>query len=285
MGIERYTRNAVAGIGLLTASAGFACSADTGLENPVEFTPISAESTPSIASPMATSRPTELPTPTPLPEIKLPVFFKPTAITAESIPSFMKGVPIAEAQLDENGQWEDPGPGLVQHEAFHNQTLMWGHSRWQGVTQISGDFMLQGKPGDEVVIGGKQEIEKLTGPRDNENEDIEGTTYTITKFMVMDETHIDDLYHKDQKPERPTIFFFTSLRVDRQYDPSRYWVLPQAQIFEKAGKHVLTDLSDPDKYGYVVAVLEMKDGEECKVIKSYGDIDIPGFMTPNEQCD
>lgn len=283
---ERFTppfaREALAGITLLAASTGFACSDGSEHSIPSEPSPFSTPTE------LILSTPTSIENPTPTlatPKKDLPTLFLPQSIQLESVPSFASGVAIEQAHLDQNGEWIDPGLGLVQHEAFPNQTIIWGHSRWQGVIQLSGNFMLEAEVGDTVEINGINTVEKLTGTTDKKSATVEDVKYKITKFIVADETYIAELYAQDQQLKNSTIFFFTSLRVDREYNPTRYWVLPKDPIFEKAKDNILTPLEDPDKYGYVIAVLEINEGEDCKIIESYGkDTSIPGFKTPQEQC-
>lgn len=271
-------RELAAGGVLLSASLLAGCS-EGHSSSPTSFTEASQFDKPTtlVITLSPTLAPTETPTPTLTPEPKkdLPVYFTPTRITLESVPSFAKGLLISEAELDATGQWAEPEPvsSILREQPFPNQTFIWGHSRWQGIYQPSGYFMMDAEAGDTVIIDGVNDVEEFVGPTENKKEPVKGVEYTLKKFMVMDSRDIDKLYNEDQNFDKNTIIYFTSLRVNTEYDPRRYWVIPKESFFPKVEQqNQLRDLEDPEYYGYAVAILEIKDTEEeCKVIESYGE--------------
>ena len=278
--------------GLVLGSAGLLASCKD--EHIPQATPM-ADAVFSIETPtlfIPSPSPTERPTPpsTPEPKKDLPVYFTPTRITLEDVPAFAKGLSITQAEIDKTGQWAEPDPisAIIRTEPFPNQTLIWGHSRWQSVYQPSGYFMMQADAGDTVLIDGVSDVAKFVGKTDGKKEPVKGVEYEVEKFMVMDSRDINKLYSEDQKFEEDTIIFFTSLRVNTEYDPRRYWVIPKESFFPKVKpEDLLTDLEDPEYYGYAVAILKIKGNkEECKVIDSYGEsFPTPkGFKTPDQQC-
>lgn len=277
-------RETVVGLSLLAASlSGVECGGDNGVSQAhVEMVPMT------VTQPIIVhATPTELPTFTPTPEIKkdLPAYFSPTKITVESVPSLSKGLPVNEAQQDADGNWSDPGlTQLFKSERFPNQTVIWGHSRWQGVYQPSGHFMMDANVGDVVSFDGVTDTERFMADTTTDKKVVKNVRYQIKEFQVLDSRDINKFYFEDEKFPENTIIFFTSLRVAEWYDPSRYWVIPPERFLGKATQ--VRDLQDPSLYGYAVAILQPEDKtQECKVVRSYGDeFKVSGFKTPIEQC-
>lgn len=278
-------KEAAAGIILFAASLGMECNDGSSKTHQ----PLINESSPvpSLITPTHFERPTATPSPTPMSERNLPVYFSPTRITLDTVPSFARGISIVPAEKDANGDWKDPGlTNLVKSDRFPNQTIIWGHSRWQGVYQDSGDFMMEANVGDVITLDGANDSEKFTGISGEDKKPINAVKYEIKKFMVIDERDLNQLYNEDQKFESDTIIYFTSLRVNAAYDPRQYWVIPKEKFFPKAEGNILRDLEDPQYYGYAVAILQIKDrAEECKIITTYEDVATPpGFKTPRKEC-